>query len=157
IADSSTTVLETPDSVENISKECEDLSNHQGGLSNSNQGFSGAGEEESLAEGGRTLGRARALVDCTPSPYDKDGLAFKKGDMIDILAKSSSGYWVGKLRNQIGHFKFINVEEIPNGDRKISKRRLSSFEQAPKSNVAKTLEDLLEHLGLEVRKSKSLK
>ncbi|GIY06413.1 SAM and SH3 domain-containing protein 3 [Caerostris extrusa] len=69
--------------------------------------------------------------------------------MIDILAKSSSGYWVGKLRNQIGHFKFINVEEIPNGDRKVSKRRLSSFEQAPKSNVAKTLEDLLEHLGLE--------
>ncbi|GFX22666.1 SAM and SH3 domain-containing protein 1 [Trichonephila clavipes] len=121
---------------------------HQSVLSNSNQGFSSTGEEESFAEGGRVLGRARALVDCTPSPYDKDGLAFKKGDVIDILAKSSSGYWVGRLRNQIGHFKFINVEEIQNGDRKTSKRRLSSFEQ--KSNLAKTLEDLLEHLGLEV-------
>ncbi|GFQ76553.1 SAM and SH3 domain-containing protein 3, partial [Trichonephila clavata] len=147
VPDSSTAILETPDSTENISKECDSLSNHQSVLSNSNQGFSSTGEEESFAEGGRVLGRARALVDCTPSPYDKDGLAFKKGDVIDILAKSSSGYWVGRLRNQIGHFKFINVEEIQNGDRKTSKRRLSSFEQ--KSNLAKTLEDLLEHLGLE--------
>ncbi|GFY41891.1 SAM and SH3 domain-containing protein 1 [Trichonephila inaurata madagascariensis] len=148
VPDSNTAILETPDSAENISKDCDSLSNHQSVLSNSNQGFSSTGEEESFAEGGRVLGRARALVDCTPSPYDKDGLAFKKGDVIDILAKSSSGYWVGRLRNQIGHFKFINVEEIQNGDRKTSKRRLSSFEQ--KSNLAKTLEDLLEHLGLEV-------
>ncbi|GBM39995.1 SAM and SH3 domain-containing protein 3 [Araneus ventricosus] len=148
VPDSNTTVLEAPDSTENISKECDALTNQQTVLSNSNQGFSSTGEEESFAEGGRSLSRARALVDCTPSPYDKDGLAFKKGDIIDILAKSSSGYWVGKLGNQIGHFKFINVEEIPNGDRKSSKRRFSSFEN--KSNLGKTLEDLLEHLGLEV-------
>ncbi|KAF8792717.1 SAM and SH3 domain-containing protein 3 [Argiope bruennichi] len=148
VPESNTTVLEAPDSTENISKECDTLTNQQSVLSNSNQGFSSTGEEESFAEGGRTLGKARALVDCTPSPYDKDGLAFKKGDIIDILAKSSSGYWVGKLGNQIGHFKFINVEEIPNGDRKTSKRRFSSFDN--KSNLGKTLEDLLEHLGLEI-------
>ncbi|XP_055939522.1 uncharacterized protein LOC129969127 isoform X2 [Argiope bruennichi] len=148
VPESNTTVLEAPDSTENISKECDTLTNQQSVLSNSNQGFSSTGEEESFGEGGRTLGKARALVDCTPSPYDKDGLAFKKGDIIDILAKSSSGYWVGKLGNQIGHFKFINVEEIPNGDRKTSKRRFSSFDN--KSNLGKTLEDLLQHLGLEI-------
>lgn len=44
-------------------------------MSSSNQGF--REEEESPVECGKLLGRARALVDYTPSPYDKDGLAFK--------------------------------------------------------------------------------
>ena len=44
-------------------------------MSSSNQGFKE--EEESPVESGQVLGRARALVDYTPSPYDKDGLAFK--------------------------------------------------------------------------------
>lgn len=44
-------------------------------MSSSNQGF--REEEESPVECGTVLGRARALVDYTPSPYDKDGLAFK--------------------------------------------------------------------------------
>ncbi|XP_025268286.1 SAM and SH3 domain-containing protein 1 isoform X3 [Camponotus floridanus] len=59
---------------------------------------------------GPVLCRARALVDYTPSPYDKDVLKFKKGDIIDVVQMNKSGLWKGVVHNRIGHFKFINVE-----------------------------------------------
>ncbi|XP_011878388.1 PREDICTED: SAM and SH3 domain-containing protein 1-like isoform X2 [Vollenhovia emeryi] len=59
---------------------------------------------------GPVLCRARALVDYTPSPYDKDALKFKKGDVIDVVQMNKSGLWKGVVHNRIGHFKFINVE-----------------------------------------------
>ena len=31
------------------------------------------------------LGQARAVVDCVPSPYDRDALPFNKDDLIDII------------------------------------------------------------------------
>ena len=31
------------------------------------------------------LGHAKAIVDYTPSPYDRDALRFKKDDIIDII------------------------------------------------------------------------
>eukprot|EP00095_Tigriopus_kingsejongensis_P006347 maker-scaffold390_size186308-snap-gene-0.29 protein:Tk06347 transcript:maker-scaffold390_size186308-snap-gene-0.29-mRNA-1 annotation:"sam and sh3 domain-containing protein 3" len=62
---------------------------------------------------GPFLGRARALVDYTPSPYDKDALRFKRGDVIDIISMNPSGLWKGKCQNRVGNFKFINVEILP--------------------------------------------
>ncbi|XP_043471066.1 SAM and SH3 domain-containing protein 1-like isoform X4 [Leptopilina heterotoma] len=59
---------------------------------------------------GPVLCRARALVDYTPSPYDKDALKFKKGDVIDVVQMNKSGLWKGVVHNRTGHFKFINVE-----------------------------------------------
>ncbi|XP_017796136.1 PREDICTED: uncharacterized protein LOC108577488 [Habropoda laboriosa] len=59
---------------------------------------------------GPVLCRARALVDYTPSPYDKEALKFKKGDIIDVIQMNKSGLWKGVLHSRIGHFKFINVE-----------------------------------------------
>ncbi|XP_025986370.1 SAM and SH3 domain-containing protein 1 isoform X3 [Solenopsis invicta] len=59
---------------------------------------------------GPVLCRARAMVDYTPSPYDKDALKFKKGDVIDVVQMNKSGLWKGVVHNRIGHFKFINVE-----------------------------------------------
>ncbi|KAM0734707.1 SAM and SH3 domain-containing protein 1 [Formica fusca] len=59
---------------------------------------------------GPVLCRARALVDYTPSPYDKEALKFKKGDIIDVVQMNKSGLWKGVVHNRIGHFKFINVE-----------------------------------------------
>ncbi|XP_066591308.1 SAM and SH3 domain-containing protein 1-like isoform X2 [Prorops nasuta] len=59
---------------------------------------------------GPVLCRARALVDYIPSPYDKDALKFKKGDVIDVVQMNKSGLWKGVVHNRIGHFKFINVE-----------------------------------------------
>uniref|UniRef100_A0A0K8R930 Uncharacterized protein n=1 Tax=Ixodes ricinus TaxID=34613 RepID=A0A0K8R930_IXORI len=44
----------------------------------SNRSSSSIGEEECNPQCfGPFVGRARALVDCVPSPYDKDGLSFK--------------------------------------------------------------------------------
>eukprot|EP00094_Tigriopus_californicus_P012699 TCALIF_12276-PA protein Name:"Similar to SASH3 SAM and SH3 domain-containing protein 3 (Bos taurus)" AED:0.20 eAED:0.20 QI:110/1/1/1/0.6/0.83/6/59/865 len=62
---------------------------------------------------GPFLGRARALVDYTPSPYDKDALRFKRGDVIDVISMNPSGLWKGKCENRVGNFKFINVEILP--------------------------------------------
>ncbi|KAG8040057.1 hypothetical protein G9C98_001173 [Cotesia typhae] len=59
---------------------------------------------------GPILCRARAIVDYTPSPYDKDALNFKKGDVIDVIQMNKSGLWKGITHNRIGFFKFINVE-----------------------------------------------
>ncbi|XP_044586528.1 uncharacterized protein LOC123266355 isoform X2 [Cotesia glomerata] len=59
---------------------------------------------------GPILCRARAIVDYTPSPYDKDALNFKKGDVINVVQMNKSGLWKGITHNRIGFFKFINVE-----------------------------------------------
>ena len=34
---------------------------------------------------GPVIGQARAVVDCVPSPYDKDALTFDRDDLIDIF------------------------------------------------------------------------
>ncbi|KAF7995336.1 hypothetical protein HCN44_006443 [Aphidius gifuensis] len=67
-------------------------------------------EREPVSPIGPVLCRARALVDYTPSPYDKEALKFKKGEVIDVVQMNTSGLWKGVLHNRIGHFKFINVE-----------------------------------------------
>lgn len=113
----------------------------------SNRSSSSIGEEECNPQCfGPFVGRARALVDCVPSPYDKDGLAFKKGDIIDILSKNTTGTWVGVANKKVGHFKFINVEEIPT-ETKPRQRRFPSvpkLEQRPES-----LEELLGTFSLQ--------
>ncbi|XP_059488398.1 uncharacterized protein LOC132204131 isoform X2 [Neocloeon triangulifer] len=59
-----------------------------------------------------SIGKAKALVDCVPSPYDKESLRFKKGDIIDIISMNVSGNWKGYAHGRIGTFKFIHVELI---------------------------------------------
>ncbi|CAG2161439.1 unnamed protein product, partial [Oppiella nova] len=61
---------------------------------------------------GPFIGYAKAITDCTPCPYYKDALPFKRGDVISIISKDESGTWVGMANGRIGHFKFVNVEEI---------------------------------------------
>uniref|UniRef100_A0A0K2T5Q3 SAM domain-containing protein n=1 Tax=Lepeophtheirus salmonis TaxID=72036 RepID=A0A0K2T5Q3_LEPSM len=61
---------------------------------------------------GPFIGTARALVDCTPSPYDIDALRFKRGDRVDIISMNPNGLWKGKCEGRIGNFKFINVEVL---------------------------------------------
>ncbi|XP_046867559.1 uncharacterized protein LOC6650487 isoform X1 [Drosophila willistoni] len=57
--------------------------------------------------------KAKALVDSLPNPYDKDALKFKKGELIDVLSMNASGIWKGRCHGRVGHFKFINVEVLP--------------------------------------------
>ncbi|CAN8018058.1 unnamed protein product [Ixodes persulcatus] len=113
----------------------------------SNRSSSSIGEEECNPQCfGPFVGRARALVDCVPSPYDKDGLSFKKGDIIDILSRNTTGTWVGVANKKVGHFKFINVEEIPME----TKPRQRRFPSVPKlDHRPESLEELLGMFGLQ--------
>ncbi|XP_049770982.1 SAM and SH3 domain-containing protein 1-like [Schistocerca cancellata] len=101
---------------------------------------------------GPVIGRARALVDYTPSPYDKDALKFKKGDIIDIVTMNPSGLWKGILHNKVGTFKFINVEVLTEKGRS-SKRHHSSGKYSHHCVSAKgkphSVEDLLRRINLE--------
>lgn len=37
----------------------------------------------------------------------------QKGDIIDVLSMNASGVWKGCHNGRVGHFKFINVEVMP--------------------------------------------
>ncbi|KAL2711770.1 SAM and SH3 domain-containing protein 1-like isoform X2 [Vespula squamosa] len=98
---------------------------------------------------GPVLCRARALVDYTPSPYDKDALKFKKGDIIDVVQMNKSGLWKGVVHNRIGHFKFINVEilndRVPRrGDSERSSKWGQRYRQKPGS-----VQELLQRMNLQ--------
>lgn len=115
----------------------------------SNRSSTSAGEDDHNTYVGTFIGRARALVDCTPSPYDRDGLTFKKGDIIDIIAKHKTGIWVGMAQGKVGHFKFINVQEIVEERRKRHRRRKISNDILNISKKPENLEELLNLLGLQ--------
>lgn len=103
---------------------------------------------------GPFIGRARALVDYTPSPYDRDALRFNRGDTIDIIAMNPSGLWRGRCQGRIGHFKFINVELLPDRhvfrsseqrQKSVTSQRMQNSQDGP----PKTVEDLLKRISLE--------
>jgi hypothetical protein len=72
---------------------------------------------------GPVLGQARAVVDCVPSPYDRDALPFSKDDLIDIIAMKAGGLWRGRCGHRVGTFKFVNVEILPTRSRRRSRSR----------------------------------
>ncbi|KAH1165674.1 hypothetical protein KIL84_023233 [Mauremys mutica] len=105
-------------------------------------------EEPSLPYSGPFCGRARVHTDFTPSPYDKDSLKLRKGDIIGIIEKPPVGTWTGVLNNRVGSFKFIYVDIIPEEPVPARKSRVQSKSKRPKP---KTLHELLERINLEVR------
>ena len=54
---------------------------------------------------GPVLGQARAVVDCVPSPYDRDALPFNKDDLIDIIDMNAGGLWRDRCGHRVGYFK----------------------------------------------------
>ncbi|XP_037951195.1 SAM and SH3 domain-containing protein 3-like isoform X1 [Teleopsis dalmanni] len=93
--------------------------------------------------------KAKALVDSMPNPYDKDALKFKKGDTIDVLSMNASGIWKGRCHGRVGHFKFINVEVLPEQRMKNSNsKNLTTAGRHVNSNGPSSVEDLLFRIGL---------
>ncbi|EMP32093.1 SAM and SH3 domain-containing protein 3 isoform X2 [Chelonia mydas] len=103
-------------------------------------------EEPSLPYSGPFCGRARVHTDFTPSPYDRDSLKLRKGDIIGIIEKPPVGTWTGVLNNRVGSFKFIYVDIIPEEPVPARKNRGQSKSKRPKP---KTLHELLERINLE--------
>lgn len=103
-------------------------------------------EEPGLPYSGPFCGRARVHTDFTPSPYDRDSLKLRKGDIIGIIEKLPMGTWTGVLNNRVGSFKFIYVDIIPEEPAPARKSRGHSKSKRPKP---KTLHELLERINLE--------
>ena len=68
----------------------------------------GSAQSDSSNKEGVCLGVA--LCDNNPSPYDREGLPFRAGDRIQILAMNPSGLWRGRVHGREGIFKFIRVK-----------------------------------------------
>ncbi|NXD37375.1 SASH3 protein, partial [Copsychus sechellarum] len=102
-------------------------------------------EEAVPAYTGPFCGRARVHTDFTPSPYDKDSLKLRKGDIIGIIEKPPVGTWTGLLNNRVGSFKFIYVDVIPE---EVPARR-SRGSSRSKRLKPKTLHELLERINLQ--------
>ncbi|NXB79530.1 SASH3 protein, partial [Donacobius atricapilla] len=103
-------------------------------------------EETVPAYTGPFCGRARVHTDFTPSPYDKDSLKLRKGDIISIIEKPPVGTWTGLLNNRVGSFKFIYVDVIP--EETVPARR-SRDSTRNKRLKPKTLHELLERINLQ--------
>lgn len=103
-------------------------------------------EESGPAYTGPFCGRARVHTDFTPSPYDKDSLKLRKGDIIGIIEKPPVGTWTGLLNNRVGSFKFIYVDVIPEETAPARKSRGPGKSKRPKP---KTLHELLERINLQ--------
>ncbi|NXJ86152.1 SASH3 protein, partial [Trogon melanurus] len=103
-------------------------------------------EESGPAYAGPFCGRARVHTDFTPSPYDKDSLKLRKGDIIGIIEKPPVGTWTGLLNNRVGSFKFIYVDVIPEEAAPARKSRGSGKSKRLKP---KTLHELLERINLQ--------
>ncbi|NXX48177.1 SASH3 protein, partial [Tricholaema leucomelas] len=103
-------------------------------------------EESSPAYSGPFCGRARVHTDFTPSPYDRDSLKLRKGDIIGIIEKPPVGTWTGLLNNRVGSFKFIYVDVIPEETAPARKSRGSGKSKRLKP---KTLHELLERINLQ--------
>ncbi|NWH62712.1 SASH3 protein, partial [Geococcyx californianus] len=103
-------------------------------------------EESGPAYTGPFCGRARVHTDFIPSPYDKDSLKLRKGDIIGIIEKPPVGTWTGLLNNRVGSFKFIYVDIIPEETAPARKARGSGKSKRLKP---KTLHELLERINLQ--------
>ncbi|NXC75905.1 SASH3 protein, partial [Anhinga anhinga] len=103
-------------------------------------------EESGPAYTGPFCGRARVHTDFTPSPYDKDSLKLRKGDIIGIIEKPPVGTWTGLLNNRVGSFKFIYVDVIPE---ETAPSRKSRGPGKSKRLKPKTLHELLERINLQ--------
>ncbi|XP_074034041.1 uncharacterized protein isoform X2 [Leptinotarsa decemlineata] len=102
-------------------------------------------EEPDPSPTDQIVGRARALVDQTPSPYDMEALKFKAGDIIDIVSMNASGQWRGICRGKKGTFKFINVELL--SERSVKPKREIKWHRNIKGKPA-SVEDLLQKMSL---------
>ncbi|XP_018419402.1 PREDICTED: SAM and SH3 domain-containing protein 3 [Nanorana parkeri] len=97
---------------------------------------------------GPFCGRAKVHTDFTPSPYEKDSLKLRVGDIINIIEKPPVGTWTGMLNNKVGSFKFIYVEIIPQETETPRKIRTHGRSKTSQPNTL-TLTELLERINMQ--------
>ncbi|KAM3910710.1 SAM and SH3 domain-containing protein 3 [Leptodactylus fuscus] len=95
---------------------------------------------------GPFCGKAKVHTDFTPSPYEKDSLKLRVGDIIDIIEKPPVGTWTGMLKNKVGSFKFIYVDILPEETEHPKKIRVHG---RSKKYQPKSLQELLERINMQ--------
>ncbi|KAM4019183.1 SAM and SH3 domain-containing protein 3 [Anomaloglossus baeobatrachus] len=95
---------------------------------------------------GPFCGKAKVHTDFTPSPYEKDSLKLRVGDIIDIIEKPPVGTWTGMLKNKVGSFKFIYIDIIP--EETVHPKRVRTHGRSKKSQP-KSLQELLERINMQ--------
>merc|ERR1712014_466325 len=96
-------------------------------------------------EDDRVVCEAIAVKDCYPSPYDRQALAFRRGDRIEVVKMGPTGIWRGRCRVREGNFKFIDVRV----EKQSNKQR--RFEASPTRRISRSqsVSDLLSSMSLE--------
>ncbi|XP_069602193.1 SAM and SH3 domain-containing protein 3 [Ranitomeya imitator] len=95
---------------------------------------------------GPFCGKAKVHTDFTPSPYEKDSLKLRVGDIIYIIEKPPDGTWTGMLKNKVGSFKFIYVDILP--EETVHPKRVRIHGRSKKSQP-KSLQELLERINMQ--------
>lgn len=70
-------------------------------------------------------------------------IILQKGDIIEVMSMNASGIWRGRCHGRIGHFKFINVEVLPENRRINNVKSMNRMSNGPAS-----VEELLLRIGL---------
>merc|ERR1711899_149298 len=96
-------------------------------------------------EDDRVVCEAIAVKDCYPSPYDREALAFRRGDRIEVVKMGPTGIWRGRCRGREGNFKFIDVRV----ERQSNKQRTMETSPIRRISRSQSVSDLLSSMSLE--------
>ena len=106
-------------------------------------------ETENTADySGPYIGKAVAVIDFTPNPYDREALRLRRGDIIDVIETNPNGTWRGHCNGRIGNFKFLNVETIPSRAVRTRDNNAEEQETGPVTRMT-SVQELLTQLNLE--------
>lgn len=72
-------------------------------------------------------------------------LYLQKGDIIEVISMNASGIWRGRCHGKLGHFKFINVEVLP--DQRCA-TNVNTISRGANNGIPTSVEDLLVRIGL---------
>merc|ERR1712038_1323344 len=96
-------------------------------------------------EDDRVVCEAIAVKDCYPSPYDRQALAFRRGDRIEVVKMGPTGIWRGRCRGREGNFKFIDVQI----EKQSNRQRTSEASPTRRISRSQSVSDLLSSMSLE--------
>ena len=90
----------------------------------------------------------KAIRNCVPSPYDKEALRFKEGDLIEVTGMSETGRWRGSCCGREGYFKFVDVSRRRNQKRRPDKES-KKFSHGSQIQRPSSVSDLLAEISLD--------
>merc|ERR1711973_631063 len=96
-------------------------------------------------EDDRVVCEAIAVKDCYPSPYDRQALAFRRGDRVEVVKMGPTGIWRGRCRGREGNFKFIDVRI----EKQSNKQRTLEASPTRRISRSQSVSDLLSSMSLE--------